>query len=44
MLKQLFCKHVYYFVSDVQRTPVKYRNEEIKETKHYNKRAESPLL
>ena len=45
MLKQLFCKHVYYFVADVQRTPAKYRNEEIifskgkseevKETKHY---------
>ena len=35
MLKQLFCRHVYYFVADVQRTPAKYRNEEIKETKHY---------
>ena len=35
MLKQLFCKHVYYFVADVQRTPAKYRHEEVKETKHY---------
>ena len=35
MLKQLFCKHVYYFVADVQRTPAKYKHEEVKETKHY---------
>lgn len=35
MLKRIFCKHTYYFVADVQRTPAKYRNEEIKETKHY---------
>lgn len=35
MLKRIFCKHTYYFVADVQRTPAKYRDEQVKETKHY---------
>ena len=37
MLKQLFCRHRYYFICDVQRTShtTLYSNKDTKETTHF---------